>query len=84
MKGVQMKNFGGPEVLHYKTDLPVPVPQGGEVLVKNDFIGINYVDTFVPLLPILNLNISIHNLLTCHQILAHRNDGLCPKRNSWS
>ena len=44
MKGVQMKEFGGPEVLLYRTDLPVPVPRDGEVLVKNDFIGINYVD----------------------------------------
>ena len=49
MKGVQMKNIGGPEVLQYKTDLPVPVPRGGEILVKNDFIGINYVDVFVAL-----------------------------------
>ena len=56
MKGVQMKNIGGPEVLQYKIDLPVPVPRGGEVLVKNDFIGINYVDVFVALLlPFLNL-----------------------------
>ena len=46
MKGVQMKNIGGPEVLQYKIDLPVPVPRDGEVLVKNDFIGINYVDVF--------------------------------------
>ena len=59
MKGVQMKNIGGPEVLQYKTDLPVPVPRSGEVLVKNDFIGINYVDVFVALLPFLNLNTSI-------------------------
>ncbi|KAK0515673.1 hypothetical protein JMJ35_001707 [Cladonia borealis] len=46
MKGVQMENFGGPEVLQYKNDLPVPVPESGEVLVKNDFIGINYVDVY--------------------------------------
>lgn len=59
MKGVQMKNFGGPEVLQYKTDLPVPVLRGGEVLVKNDFIGINYVDVFVALHLFLNLNTSI-------------------------
>ena len=55
MKGVQMKNFGGPEVLQYQTDLPVPVPRDGEVLVKNDFIGINYVDVFVALLPFPNV-----------------------------
>ncbi|KAL9099480.1 MAG: hypothetical protein Q9163_005024 [Psora crenata] len=46
MKGVQMKNFGSAEVLQYQTDLPVPVPRDGEVLIKNDFIGINYVDVY--------------------------------------
>lgn len=59
MKGVKMRNIGGPEVLEYKTDLPVPVPREGQVLVKNDFIGINYVDVFVAPLPYLNLNTSI-------------------------
>jgi NADPH:quinone reductase len=58
MKGVQIENFGGPEVLQYKTDLPVAVPRDGEVLVKNGFIGINYVDVFVTLLPCLDLNFS--------------------------
>jgi NADPH2:quinone reductase len=47
MKGVQMQRSGGPEVLQYNTDLPVPVPGNGEILVKNDYIGINYVDMFV-------------------------------------
>ncbi|OKL56402.1 hypothetical protein UA08_08075 [Talaromyces atroroseus] len=46
MKGVQIKNFGDAEVLQYKTDLPVGVPGHGEVLVKNEFIGINYVDVY--------------------------------------
>jgi hypothetical protein len=32
-------------MLQYKTDLPVPTPKEGQVLVKNDFIGINYIDT---------------------------------------
>lgn len=54
-----MKNIGGPEVLQYKTDLPVPVPRGGEILVKNDFIGINYVDVFVAILPFRNLKNSL-------------------------
>lgn len=52
MKGVLVERPGGPEVLQYKTDLPIPIPQAGEVLVKNDFIGINYVDMFVPLSPL--------------------------------
>lgn len=49
MKGVVIEKTGGVEVLQYKTDLPVPTPKEGEVLVKNDFIGINYIDTYVGL-----------------------------------
>ena len=47
MKGVLIEETGGVEVLQYKTDLPVPSPKAGEVLVKNDFIGVNYIDTYV-------------------------------------
>ncbi|KAH8812597.1 hypothetical protein F5884DRAFT_820433 [Xylogone sp. PMI_703] len=46
MKGVVIEKTGGVEVLQYKTDLPVPTPGEGQVLVKNDFIGINYIDTY--------------------------------------
>ncbi|KAF2083377.1 NAD(P)-binding protein [Saccharata proteae CBS 121410] len=46
MKGVIIEKTGGPEVLKYRTDLPVPQPKDGEVLVKNEFIGINYIDTY--------------------------------------
>jgi NADPH2:quinone reductase len=61
MKGVLIEKTGGVEVLEYKTDLPVPTPKEGEVLVKNDFIGINYIDTYcsLPVLP-LNSNQSNH------------------------
>lgn len=45
MRGVQITKTGGPEVLEYKTDLPIPVPKSGELLVKNEYIGINYIDT---------------------------------------
>ena len=62
MKGVQMKSTGRPEVLQYKTDLPVAAPRDGEVLVKTDFIGINYVDVFVALAPTINVEFSIPNL----------------------
>ena len=55
MKGVLIEKTGGIEVLEYKTDLPVPTPKEGEVLVKNDFIGINYIDTYSPL-PVLPIN----------------------------
>jgi len=47
MKGVLVEKTGGVEVLQWKTDLPVPTPKEGEVLVKNDFIGINYIDMYV-------------------------------------
>lgn len=45
MKGVIIEKTGGSDVLQYKTDLPVPQPKDGEILVKNDFIGINFIDT---------------------------------------
>lgn len=68
MKGVLIEKTGGTEVLKYRDDLPVPVPKDGEVLVKIEFIGINYIDTYVhtqknppppPPLPILNFNLSL-------------------------
>jgi NADPH2:quinone reductase len=46
MKGVLVEKTGGVEVLEYKTDLPVPTLKEGQILVKNDFIGINYIDTY--------------------------------------
>lgn len=46
MKGVLIEKTGGVEVLEYKTDLPVPEPKEGQILVKNDYIGINYIDTY--------------------------------------
>lgn len=45
MKAVHIEKTGGTDVLQYKTDVPVPEPKDGEVLVKNEFIGINYIDT---------------------------------------
>ena len=45
MKGVLIEKTGGVEVLQYRTDLPVPTPNDGEILVKNEYSGINYIDT---------------------------------------
>ncbi|EGD97578.1 quinone oxidoreductase [Trichophyton tonsurans CBS 112818] len=45
-KGVLVSKIGGPEVLEYKTDLPVPSPKEGEVLVKNNLTAINLIDTY--------------------------------------
>ena len=44
MKAVYIEKTGGTDVLTY-SDVPVPEPKEGEVLVKNEFIGINYIDT---------------------------------------
>ncbi|KAJ4301652.1 NADPH:quinone reductase [Kalmusia sp. IMI 367209] len=46
MKGVWIEKTGGTEVLQYKEDIPVPELKDGEVLVKNEYIGINYIDTY--------------------------------------
>ncbi|KAI9728238.1 MAG: NADPH:quinone reductase [Chrysothrix sp. TS-e1954] len=46
MKGVSISKNGGVDVLEYKTDMPVPTPKEGEVLVRNDIAGINYIDTY--------------------------------------
>ncbi|KAH9882169.1 hypothetical protein J1614_001341 [Plenodomus biglobosus] len=46
MKAVIIEQTGGTDVLQYKTDVPVPEPKDGEVLVKNEYIGINYIDTY--------------------------------------
>lgn len=44
-KVVQIEKTGGVDVLQY-TDAPVPSDlKDGEVLVKNEFIGVNYIDT---------------------------------------
>ena len=45
MKAVIIEENGGTEVLQYKTDVPVPEPEEGQILVKNDYIGINFIDT---------------------------------------
>jgi NADPH:quinone reductase len=45
MKGIIIEKTGGTEVLQYKTDLPVPEPKEGQVLIKNEALGVNYIDT---------------------------------------
>ena len=44
MRAVQITEFGGPEVLTL-TELPDPVPGGGQVLVDVTSAGVNYADT---------------------------------------
>src|SRR5256714_2481709 len=44
MRAIQLKEFGGPEVLEL-VDLERPDPKDGEVLVKVERAGINFADT---------------------------------------
>src|SRR3979490_3047637 len=44
MRAIQMTEFGGPEVLQL-SDLPVPEPAPGEVLIKVTRSGLNFADT---------------------------------------
>lgn len=46
MKAVQFSRFGGPEVLEV-FDLPAPVPQAGEVLVRVRAAGINFFEVLM-------------------------------------
>lgn len=45
MPAIQVASHGGPEVLT-PTSLPVPQPAEGEVLVKNAYVGVNFIDTY--------------------------------------
>src|SRR3990170_7713623 len=45
MKAIRVHAFGGPEVLRFE-DVPEPTPKAGEVLVKVDAAGLNFVDVY--------------------------------------
>jgi NADPH2:quinone reductase len=45
MKAVTISKYGGPEVLEIK-DIQLEDPKSGEVLIKNEAIGLNYIDTY--------------------------------------
>jgi NADPH2:quinone reductase len=44
MRAIQIREFGGPEVLDL-VDLPTPEPGDGEVLIRVSRVGMNYADT---------------------------------------
>ncbi|MER8414067.1 zinc-binding dehydrogenase [Mesorhizobium sp. M1342] len=46
MKAIQLSRFGGPEVLEV-VDLPAPVPQAGEVLIRVHAAGINFFEVLM-------------------------------------
>jgi len=44
MKGVQLTGHGGPEMLQYRDDIPVPTPTSNEVLIRVSAAGVNNTD----------------------------------------
>lgn len=49
MKAVRIHQFGGPEVLKYETNVPIPTPGPSDVLVQVKAVGINPVETYIRL-----------------------------------
>jgi NADPH:quinone reductase len=45
MKVIQITKLGGVEVLQY-ADVPIPKPGKDEVLVRNAFSGVNFIDMY--------------------------------------
>jgi NADPH:quinone reductase len=45
MRAVQIEEFGGPEVLEVRDDLPKPQPGDGELLIEVARAGMNFADT---------------------------------------
>lgn len=46
MRAIQISKTGGPEVLEL-TDLPIPKPEAGQVLVRLRASGVNFIDTYL-------------------------------------
>ena len=45
MKAIRINEVGGPEVMRLE-ELPTPAPQGGQVLVRVEAAGVNFIDTY--------------------------------------
>lgn len=46
MRAIQIRQTGGPEVMEL-VELPVPTPAAGQVLVKIEASGVNFIDTYL-------------------------------------
>ncbi|KAF9872311.1 zinc-binding dehydrogenase [Colletotrichum karsti] len=47
MSAIRVPRTGGVEVLTHETSVPVPAPSAeGQVLVRNEYAGVNYIDTY--------------------------------------
>jgi NADPH:quinone reductase-like Zn-dependent oxidoreductase len=47
MRAIVFDHHGGPEVLEYRADIPVPQPAAGEALVRVRYAALNRLDDFV-------------------------------------
>ena len=47
MKAIRVHKFGGPEVLQYETNVPIPKTAPGTVLVRVHAVGVNPVETYI-------------------------------------
>jgi NADPH2:quinone reductase len=45
MHAIEVSETGGPDVLRY-VDIPQPTPGQGELLIKADAVGVNFIDTY--------------------------------------
>ncbi len=45
MKAIRIEKTGGPEVLQV-VDVPVPEPKPGEIVVRHQAVGVNFIDTY--------------------------------------
>jgi len=45
MNAIQIQNTGGPEVLQL-VDLPIPVPGPGQVLIRVEAVGVNFIEIY--------------------------------------
>lgn len=45
MKAIQVHEYGSAEILRYE-DLTTPYPESGEILIRNEAVGVNYIDVY--------------------------------------
>lgn len=46
MKAVRIAKTGGRDVLQFVHDISIPKPSGSQIVVKNSYAGVNFIDTY--------------------------------------
>ncbi len=46
MKAIELTETGGPEIMHLR-EIPTPIPQESEVLIRVVVTGVNFIDLYV-------------------------------------